>query len=315
MGSVGQEGEFGLIARVIGRLPASPRVPVGPGDDAAVIEAPDGRVVATTDVLVDGRHFLREWSSAYDIGRRAAAANLADVVAMGARPTALLVGLVAPADLPVDFAEGLVDGLRDEAARVDAAVAGGDISAGDVLTIAVTALGNLGGQPPVLRSGARPGDRVVLLGTPGRAAAGLALLQRGDREGPLVDAHRHPAIDYEAALALASRATAMIDVSDGLAADLGHVAEASRVRIELTAALIPTDPEVVASAERLGVDAFDWIAGGGDDHCFAATVGSEDAANDVIIGEVVATTSGAAPAVVFSDRPPPKSLGHAHFTS
>src|SRR3954469_15995477 len=99
--TVGALGEFGLIARVTSRLSQHAGVLLGPGDDAAVVAAPDGRVVVTTDLLVDGRHFRRDWSTAYDVGRRAAAANLADIVAMGAQPTALVVGLATPADLPV----------------------------------------------------------------------------------------------------------------------------------------------------------------------------------------------------------------------
>ena len=120
-------GEFGLIAQVIARLGTSPSVLLGPGDDAAVVAAPDGRVVATTDVLVEGVHFRHDWSTGYDVGRKAAAANLADVAAMGARGTALLVGLAAPAELPVQWALDLADGLRDEAAVVGAVVVGGDV--------------------------------------------------------------------------------------------------------------------------------------------------------------------------------------------
>jgi thiamine-monophosphate kinase len=287
---------------------------LGPGDDAAVVAAPDGRVVVTTDLMVEGRHFRREWSSAYDVGRKAAAANLADVVAMGARPTGLVVGLAAPPDLPLEWAEGLADGLRDEAALLGAAVVGGDITRSDAVMIAVTALGDLGGREPVTRSGAKPGDRVALAGWPGRAAAGLALLKAGYDDHPLVAAHRRPRPDYAAALGMVvnDELSAMIDVSDGLLADLGHVAAASAVGIELVAAELPVDPDVVAAAELLGVDPFDWIAAGGDDHCFAATtpIGS---ANVPDIGRVMALEAGAAPSVTFTDRPTPTVGGHDHF--
>lgn len=230
-------GEFGLIARVIDRLSASPAVLLGPGDDAAVVATPDGRVVASTDVLVEGVHFRREWSSGYDVGRKAAAANLADIAAMGARGTALLVGLAAPADLPLAWSLELTDGLRDEAAVIGASVVGGDVVRSDTLVISVTALGDLDGREPVTRSGARPGDVVVLAGELGQSAAGLDLLESGARDGALVDAHRRPAPPYEMGPLLATAgATAMCDVSDGLVADLGHIASASGVLIDLDAA-------------------------------------------------------------------------------
>jgi thiamine-monophosphate kinase len=311
------DGEFALIRRITARFTGAPPVLLGPGDDAAVIAAPDGRVVASTDLMVEGRHFRREWSSAYDVGRKAAAANLADVVAMGARPTALLVGLASPGDLPVVWAEGLADGLRDECALVGASVAGGDIVRSDTLTIAVTALGDLEGRSPLTRGGACAGDHVVLAGWPGRAAAGLALLESGHRDQPLVEAHRRPQPPYGSALELAASAsaTAMIDISDGLLADLGHVAAASGVRIELTAADLPVDPAILAAAELLGVDPFGWLAAGGDDHCFAATVRPSGACDLRRIGEVVALTGGEQPGVVFTDRPTPAIGGHRHFDS
>ena len=247
-------GEFGLIARVVDRLAGSPAVLLGPGDDAAVVAAPDGRVVATTDVLVEGVHFRRDWSTAYDVGRKAAAANLADVAAMGGRATALLIGLAAPADLPVDWALGLTDGLRDEAALVGAAVVGGDVVRSPTLVISVTALGDLEGRPPVTRSGAQPGDVVVLAGELGRSAAGLAELEAGTRDGDLVDAHRRPSPPYDMGPVLAlAGATAMCDVSDGLVADLGHVARASGVAIDLE----PADQLFLT---------------GGEDHALVATL-------------------------------------------
>jgi thiamine-monophosphate kinase len=302
-----------LIRRITARLPIGADVLLGPGDDAAVIAARDGRVVATTDLMVEGRHFRREWSPAYDVGRKSAASNLADVVAMGARPTALLVGLAVPADLELEWIDGLADGLRDECTLVGASVAGGDLVRSDTLTIAVTALGDLQGRSPVTRAGARPGDNVVLVGRPGRAAAGLALLEAGHFEHSLTNAHRRPQPAYDAALTLAGRATAMIDVSDGLLGDLAHIAVASAVRIELIAASLPVDPAVVAVAELLGVDPFDWLAAGGDDHCFAATMPSGAEVDALVIGRVLALGADEQPSVGFTDRPSPAVGGHDHF--
>jgi thiamine-monophosphate kinase len=311
--SVTGEGEFALIRRITARLRAGADVLLGPGDDAAVVAAPDGRVVATTDLMVAGRHFRLDWSTPYDVGRKAAAANLADVVAMGARPTALLVGLVAPADLPAEWLDGLADGLREECDLLGASVAGGDLVRGETVTVAVTALGDLQGRAAVLRSGARPGDDVVLLGSPGRAAAGLALLEAGRSDHPLAAAHRRPQPEYRHALAIAPAATAMIDVSDGLAADLGHIAVASGVGIELTAAALPADPQVLAAADELGIEAFEWVAGGGDDHCFAVTVPAGTPTSGVRIGVTAALAAGQSPGVWFTDRDRPVLGGHDHF--
>jgi len=155
-------GEFGLIEAIIARLPGGADVVLGPGDDAAVVRAVDGNVVVTTDLLVEGVHFRMDWSEARDVGHKAAAQNLADIAAMGARATALVVGLATPATLPQAWAFGLADGLGSEAARVGAAVVGGDVVSSDRLTIAVTALGTLDGRRPVTRAGAQPGDVVAV---------------------------------------------------------------------------------------------------------------------------------------------------------
>jgi thiamine-monophosphate kinase len=266
-------GEFGLIDRVTARLTYGQSCLLGPGDDAAVVAAPDGRVVASTDVLVEGRHFRRDWSGARDVGHRAAAANLADIAAMGATPTALLVALCMPADLDLAWAEELADGLGAEAALVGASVVGGDMSASPTLTIAVTALGDLADRPPVVRSGARPGDVVALAGRTGWAAAGYTVLSRGFRTPRLlVEAFRRPEVPYAAGPEAArSGATAMIDVSDGLLADLGHVAKASGVAIDVTREAFEVPRQMRDAAQALGVDPYSWILGGGDDHALAAT--------------------------------------------
>lgn len=286
-----QLGEFGLIAAVTARLGTSAAVLVGPGDDAAVVGAPDGRMVATTDVLVQGVHFRLDWSSALDVGHKAAAANLADVAAMGATATALLVGLAAPPDLPVAWALGLADGLAAEAGLVGAVVVGGDTVSCDRVVVSVTALGDLAGIAPVLRGGAQPGDAMVLAGQLGASAAGLALLQAGESDGPLVAAHRRPSPPYALGPLLArAGATAMCDVSDGLVADAGHLAEASGVQLVVEAARLPVDEELRAAAERLGIDPLAWVLGGGEDHALVATVPSGAAlpAGVVVIGRVEA---------------------------
>lgn len=236
---------------------------LGPGDDAAVVRAPDGRYTATMDLLLEGRHFRTDWSSAYDVGRKAAAQNLADVVAMGARPTALLVGFGAPPSLDVAWAEAFGDGMRDECALVGASIVGGDTVRAESITIAVTAIGDLGGRPPLTRTGARPGEVVAVRGRLGWAATGLAaLLGTAEADERFVEAHRRPEPPYEAGEeARELGATALMDVSDGLVQDLGHLAEGSGVGIALSSARIPLD-EGVALRDALT---------GGDDHAFAGT--------------------------------------------
>ncbi|GAB3164713.1 thiamine-phosphate kinase [Microbispora hainanensis] len=275
--TVGDLGEFGVIQRISGRLPRTAAVLLGPGDDAAVLKAPDGRVVVSTDLLIEGRHFRRDWSSGYDIGRKAAAQNLSDIVAMGADPTALVVGLGLPADVGTDWVDALTDGFRDECDLVGATVAGGDIARSETVVLGVTALGDLGGRAPVTRSGARPGDVVAVAGRLGYAAAGLALFGAGVTGGSpdlvtLLEAHRRPRPPYPCGPGAALLgATAMLDVSDGLLQDLGHVADASRVAVELDAAALPVPEALSAAARELGADPLEWVLTGGDDHALAAT--------------------------------------------
>jgi len=264
-------GEFGLVDRVTAGRRQPGWTVLGPGDDAAVVTADDGRVVATTDVLVEGVHFRLDWSSPVQVGRKAAAANLADLAAMGAVPTALLVGLCCPADTAVGMLEGIADGLWAEASAVGAGLVGGDVTASATLTVAVTALGSLQGRAPVTRAGARPGDVVAVAGRLGWSAAGLAVLRRGLRSpAAVVAAHQVPEPPYAAGpAAAAAGATAMIDISDGLLADLGHVARASGVVIDLRVPDVPR--RLVQAGAALGVDPLPWVLTGGEDHALAAT--------------------------------------------
>jgi thiamine-monophosphate kinase len=261
---------------VTSRLPAGRHTLLGPGDDAAVVAVPDGRVVATTDVLVEGRHFRRDWSTPFDIGRKAAAQNLADIAAMGAVPTALLVGFCVPPEVPAFWAERFADGLAAECNLVGVGVVGGDVVRGDTVVISVTALGDLEGREPVTRAGAQPGDIVAFAGRLGWAAAGLAVLSKGFRSPKsVVDAHRRPEPPYAAGPdAARAGATSMIDVSDGLVADLGHVAVASGVHIDLRSTAFEIPDELARVGAAVSVDPLTWILGGGEDHALVATFGS-----------------------------------------
>lgn len=274
--TVGELSEGQILRGILDRLPPS-TAPVGPGDDAAVLAVPDGRVVATTDTLVHGPDFRLAWSQPFDLGFKAAAVNLSDVAAMGARPIALLVALAMPDATPVSFVRGFADGLAAACAELapGCAVEGGDLTVSDTLTIAVTALGSLDGREPVRRSGARAGDGVYVIGELGEAARGLEVLFRRftDAEGApvpvdpaLLDSAEARALSRqlrprppiaEALEAAASGATAMMDVSDGLVLDATRLADASDVTISFDSATLGDDP-------GLALD-------GGEDHGFLVT--------------------------------------------
>ncbi|MDJ0405997.1 MULTISPECIES: thiamine-phosphate kinase [Rhodococcus] len=289
--TVEQVGEFDVIARsLVGRIqPVTTEL--GPGDDAAIVTSGDGRVVVSSDMLVEGRHFRMDWSSPRDIGRKAVAQNAADVVSMGARPTAFTVSLGCPPSTPVDVIDAISAGIWDAATDLGAGVVGGDLVQSPVVVVSVTVLGDLGGRPAVLRSGAKIGDKIAVAGLFGCSAAGLALLLDEAESFPdLLAAHRVPNPPYQSAWDAAESAHSMTDVSDGLIADLRHLAEASHVRFDIVSAAVPTSLDVASAAEALDVDPLDWILSGGEDHGFAATFGPEVEIPSgwTVIGEVAA---------------------------
>jgi thiamine-monophosphate kinase len=260
--TVGEASEREALRRIFPRLPESAATIVGPGDDAAVLAAPDGRFVVTTDMMVHGPDFRLAWSSPTDLGWKAAATNLSDIAAMGAVPTAMVVAIAAPPETPVAHLEQIADGFRlaCESLAPGCGIVGGDLSVSTTLTIAVTAFGDLEGRPPVLRSGARPGDIVAVSGDLGLAAAGLRLLfaeavdTQGEPDasrfetvaaahpGPIgVQLRPRPPI-ADGPLAARAGATAMLDLSDGLALDARRVAEASAVAIDLESSALGGDP-------------------------------------------------------------------------
>lgn len=316
-------GEFGLIARIEAALAGHPdgEVEVGIGDDAAVMTLAGAQVVVSTDMLVEGRHFRRDWSAGHDVGAKAAAQNLIDVMVMGASARSVVVALGLPADLPVAWVTDFYAGLRAELHDHRVAIVGGDLVRSDRVVVSLTIMGELTGPQAVRRTGARPGDVLAVAGRLGWAAAGLSILSRGFRTPrSLVDAHRRPQPPYASAAAAASTANAMLDVSDGLVADLGHLARASQVAVEVDSSLLEVADPVGAAAAAFNADPLVWVLTGGDDHAVAATFSSAATVPEgfrVIgkISEVADVADLSAPGVVVDGRLPRSRGGHDHFSS
>ena len=253
----------------------NPNLEVGIGDDAAVIRT-SNRTIITTDMAVEGVHFRLEWSSAFEIGRKITAANLADVFSMGAKPTFLVVAVSLTGNEDLEWIENLAKGIAFEAHLVGAAVVGGDLAKGAAVTIAITALGEV--ADPILRSGAKVGDQIYLSNLSGWSRAGLAILEKGlpiesESAKRAVAAFRAPTINYAYAANLAG-ATAMSDVSDSLMTQAEQMVSASNVKFNLDFNLFQAAADFVelrALSEEIDVSIADLILGGGEDHVFLAT--------------------------------------------
>lgn len=302
-------GEFTLISQVVAGLPTHPDVLIGPGDDAAALRFTHP-VLISTDVLVEGVHFRRDWSSAEQVGRKAVAVNVSDIEAMGARAKALVVCFSAPGDLPASWARECLAGMASEAETAGVVIVGGDTTSSRDVTIAVTILGE-SDLPPVRRSGAMPGQVVALVGRVGWAAGGLTVLSRGfasPRE--LVAAQQVPQPPYgQGRVAVAAGATALIDVSDGLLADLGHIAEASGVRIDIDSSRFEVPEPLRRLAAATGADPLAVMLTGGEDHALAGCFAEEDVPPGwAIIGSV-----GAGEGVLVDGQPWTSDTGWDHF--
>jgi thiamine-monophosphate kinase len=272
-------GESESLRRTIGRLIQGEYTVVGPGDDAAVVRAPDGKFVVTTDTMIENHDFKLEWSTGFDLGYKAIATNVSDVAAMGARPTALVVAIALPSTTNISWLEAFADGLNAAITELapGAEVVGGDIANSNLVFVSVTAHGDLDGREPVLRSGAKVGDVLAVAGTLGRAAAGLALLQSDtDAKSAFddlvaVQLRPQPPVSSGVAASLAG-ATSMLDISDGLARDAHRIAKASGVTIQINSKdLQGFEAGVEQAAMRLAVSASDWVRFGGEDHSLLAT--------------------------------------------
>jgi thiamine-monophosphate kinase len=274
---INQLGEFGLIDRIQRALPANgPGVLVGIGDDVAVLEADANRVwLATCDVQVEGSHFLREKITPQDLGRKALAVNLSDIAATGGKPRFALISLGLPEDLPVEFVDGLYEGLSAEACLFGVCLVGGNISRSRLgMFIDIFLLGEAPRENILLRSGAQVGDKILVTGSLGDAAAGVALLlddalATNEKYARIARMRRDtptPRVREGQWLGAAHQATAMIDVSDGLAGDLGHICEQSEVGVRLFADQLPVDKANRALAAATHGSEWHFALHGGEDY-------------------------------------------------
>jgi thiamine-monophosphate kinase len=260
-------GEFGLIeriARMIGEQRPPRGVVLGPGDDAAILRPPAGKdLVVTTDALVEGVHFRWRNQAPRTVGRRALVVNLSDLAAMGALPLGCVVALAAPPALALNKALGLVAGLLCEAATHACPLVGGNVTAARETSIAITVFGWVDRRRALLRSGARPGDRVFVTGTLGGAALAVA---RAEREGTRLRKLPVPRLQAGRALSRMERAGACIDISDGLASDLEHLLEGARLGASIELTRVPRPRGFAAGCARVGLDPDRLVAAGGEDY-------------------------------------------------
>ncbi len=289
-------GEFGLIARLTSHAGTRPDVLLGVGDDAAVLDlGGDALLVATVDAQVEGRHFLWDVAAPEEIGHKALAVNLSDIAAMGAEPLWALVSLLVPPELPVETLDGIYAGFNTLAGRFGVALVGGNVAATDgSLAIDVTLLGRVPRGQMLTRAGGQPGDLLLVTGTLGASAAGTLIAVADSPPASLsrdvllrarqAQVAPQPRVAEGRALAAAGIVRAMLDVSDGLAADLGHLCERSGVGAALEAGSIPVDPAAAAIATALGRDPLDVGLTGGEDYelLFSVRPGDEARAMDVV---------------------------------
>lgn len=319
-------GEFGFIDLIAARAARAPEVVIGIGDDAAALAPTPGHLtLVTSDMLVEGVHFDLAWTDAVRLGRKSLAVNISDIAAMGGRPRHSLLSLAIPPTLPLEFLDGFIDGLLAQATAHGVHLVGGDTCAATAgFTVSITLMGEQLPHRVVRRSGARPGDLVFVTGTLGDAALGLEQLRQGIRHGDGVARHLDPTPRVAAGLALAEAGlpSAMIDVSDGLLADLGHIQRLSGVGARLELARLPLSP-AFRNHQALLADPWSLPLAGGEDYelLFTAPQAAADTARALlaavdtpvtVIGEIVAGTGVRVIAADGSDYTP-RSRGYNHF--
>ena len=307
------ESEAGLVERLreLFQTSFAQGVEVGIGDDAAVISASSNKLVATLDIAIEDVHFKSLWSSPFEIGAKLTTANLADLFSMGATPKYLLVGAAISEINNSEVITELAQGIRSVADKFEVSVIGGDLSKSEKMSLSITALGEIA-RDPITRSGASAGDLIYLSALPGLSAAGLAILERGlDRPKYVVQAHLNPKL--VAPIKLMEIASAKSDISDGLVSDARNIARASKFDLNFDTNALEASPDFKDLGElatELGVDVYDWILSGGEDHFFIATVPEKYADKNlgIQVGKVVAGSG-----LITIDGVQTQRAGYQHF--
>ncbi len=316
-------GEFALIDRLGAMVPKSHReLLVGMGDDAAVIRIapePVPYLLATTDIMVEGRHFHRQWAQPEQIGIKAAESNISDIAAMGGKPTWMFISIVLSHETDVNWVQRLYDGIGLSCRRAGAIVAGGDTTQGAVNTINISLLGEVSPDLLCLRSHAKAGDALVVTGTLGASAAALALLEKGETPCRyLLEKHLSPTCRLDVAQTIAPLANAMIDISDGLGSEVRHICNQSRVGAEIYADAVPLHDTVVSAGETLEIAPVDFAVEGGEDYELLFSISEENlktlektGVTCFRVGKVLESIK--APIFVTEDGRHPLSSGFNHF--
>ena len=283
MATLNDIGEFGWIKRMARLVPGAPSVIAGIGDDCAVLRVGDRLLLMSCDLAVEGVHFRRNLSPE-DIGWKAAASALSDIAAMGGLPLFALVSLGCPGATETSFLEGLYSGLVDACSQAGATIVGGDTTESpDGVVIDVTVLGEAIGGRYLLRKGAQPGDVLAVTGLLGLSAAGRHALEHGHDAPALVRAHAHPAprVTEGQWLSACPEVHALIDISDGLVQDAGHLAEASMLGLDVHPALLPIAPSLTEYCEAHGLDPYAFALAGGEDYELAFAIDGAKSAETV----------------------------------
>jgi len=282
-------GEFGLINRITKR-PIDKKILVGIGDDAAVFKTDKGLQVLTTDCLVEGDHFRREWFTAMQIGMKAIEINVSDIAAMGAIPKYVLVSIALPKNLDVEFVDKLYEGMWKTCDKYNIEIIGGNMAHCEKIVISNTLTGEVDKKNLGLRSGAKPGDFIFVSGHLGNGRAGLRLLQEGIVGFEKVrKSYLEPQAQLKTASKIAPFVNCMIDVSDGLAPEVKHICDESKCGAIIYKDKVPISDEVRAVARRLEEDEYDYALYGGEDFELVYTASNEnlDKIKGFLVGEII----------------------------
>lgn len=316
-------GEFGFIDRITAHLRSRPDVLIGPGDDCAVVRAGDRVLLITCDLAMEDVHFRRGIVAAEELGWKAAAAGLSDIAAMGGAPLFLVTSLAAPSATDVHELEAFCGGMAAVAGQAGAAIIGGDVTrSSDGIVADVMAIGEAPGGKYLLRNGAKPGDMFAVTGWPGRAAAGLEAQERGVDAPELIRAlyHPEPRVLEGQWLAQHDAVHAMIDVSDGVVQDAGHLCERSGLGLAMTSASVAVDPLLADFCARSDKSLQDYVFTGGEAYELAFAI-DQNAFADVlnafrnefklpvtVLGQFTDEFEG-----VLIDDARPADIGYEHF--